>query len=128
MNLIESEIWSTDWLMRLAFCRSGYTRVCQSDQDGQQDSKTDLGQSPMETAKARKRLKLSKLGSHSIVGKLQCEHIKLSDTDDFIAELNDGNDEVAAIIAVVAIAMLIPKRYLSLALLLQMVCATGRCQ
>ena len=87
--------------------------------DKQQDRNKHLGQSPIETVKARKRLKLSKLCSHSIVGKLQCEHVKLvklSDNDDFIAGLNDGNDEVAAILAVVAIAMLIHANgYLTLA-------------
>jgi hypothetical protein len=61
---------------------------------------------------------------------LQCEHVKLvklSDNDDFIAGLNDGNGVVAAILAVVAIAPLMHANgYLTLALLLQMAFATGR--
>ena len=91
-----------------------------------------MGKSPLETVKARKRLKLSKLCSHSIVGKLQCEHVKLvklSDNDDFIAGLNDGNDEVAAMVAVKAVvtiaALLQADGYLTLALLRQKVFAIG---
>ena len=98
--------------------------------DKQQDRNKHLGQSPIETVKARKRLKLSKLCklcSQSISANCKCEHVELSDNTDFMARLGDGNDDVAAILAVVAIAVsMYANGYLTLALLLQMAFATGR--